>query len=124
MKQQTTINLNGTMYPIKFGYGAIKILAEYLGTDSYDETVREVFDTLKVLSDAEESGNLPPFSISDKLGYITKASLKFCDPQNDFDLDDVCQAYLSDPELLKIVFEEFVKAMPRPKTPEPIKKRR
>ncbi len=120
------ITINNTSYPIKFGYGAIRILGIYLKQASYDETVKEVNRMLEILATAEKEGKQIPFDISDGLGYVVKAGLEFANPDaEDFDVDELCQAYLLDLEILKTTFEAFMDAMPKPKAPvEPVGKRK
>jgi hypothetical protein len=125
MSTPAKIKINNTTYPIKFGYGAIRILGIYLGKPSYDETVKEVQRLLSVLTDSEKAGTPPPFAISDGLGFVIKSGLEFANPDDIFDNDDLCQAYLTEPEILKTVFECFMDAMPKPKiSADPLGKNR
>lgn len=112
------IEINGTPYPVKYGYGAIKILGRYLQTDGYDVTVKEVSALLATLAAAEKSGGGIPFSVTDALGYLLKAGLEYADPDNDLPLDDVTEFVLQNPDTLKPVFELFSESMPKPKAPE------
>jgi len=120
-----TINIDGTEYPIRFGYGAIRMLGATLNAPGYDTTVKRVIDILKQLTLAEKEGQGIPFEVTDTLGYLLLAGLDNA-AENDFEHTALCDFVLKNPESLKKVFELFMEAMPkaRPEKKSLPKKRR
>lgn len=112
---KNTIEINGTSYPIKYGYGAIRALGVYLNTPGYDTTIEKVNQLLQQLANAEKDGVSILFEVTDALGYLLLAGLDNADPDNDFEHTDLCDVVLLNPEILKTVFETFMASMPKPK---------
>lgn len=110
-----TIEINGSQYPIKFGYGAIRALGVYLNTPGYDTTIVKVNELLQQLVAAEKEGVNISFEVTDALGYLLLAGMDNADPDNEFEHTDLCDIILLNPELLQPVFEVFMASMPKPK---------
>ena len=119
-----TIQIDGTDYPIKFGYGAIRNLGLWLNASGYDETIKKVNEILQKLTVAEKEGTGIPFEVTDTLGYLLLAGLDNAG-ENDFEHTLLVDFVLSNPDSLTKVFELFMAAMPKakPEKKSPPKKR-
>jgi hypothetical protein len=112
---KNTIKIDGKEYPIKFGYGAIKILGTYLETNGFDSTVLTVTDILQRLTDSEAQKVGIPFEVTDTLGYLVLCGLENADSNFDLDHAEICDFVLMNADILPDIFELFRLAMPQPK---------
>lgn len=112
MKKQIKISVNGTSYPMHFGYGANRRLGSYLGIDSYDGTVQKVIDVINQMSTQEKDGGKLPFETMDAIGYMVVSAI----PKDaELEMEDVVDVLFQDMELIKKIFDAWADAMPRTK---------
>jgi hypothetical protein len=109
------IVINGVSYPIKFGYGALRILGRTWGCDD----LQEVYSRLGRLGDLVK-GNLS-FESMDVLGDITHAGITSLDNEVDITADDVVTAFIKDPDQMVMIMKEFMGSLPQQ---EPAKKKK
>jgi hypothetical protein len=109
------IVINEVSYPIKFGYGALRILGRTWGCDD----LQEVFSRLGKLGDLV-NGKLG-FESMDMLGDITLAGIRSQNSDVDLTADDVVNAFLYAPDQMARVMQEFTASLPKT---EPAKKKK
>lgn len=123
--KQITVTILNNVYPVKFGYGAIRTLGTMWGLNGFTEVVEKVgglvpkdgdtaemlkFDSLEALADVVWAGVLNAAKPDDAMV---------------FERGDVVDAFFQDMNILKEVFELFMASMPQQKQPvEPPKKKR
>ncbi|WP_435624473.1 hypothetical protein [Flagellimonas sp.] len=117
MDKALNIELNGTPYPLEFGYGSVKLLGKYLNDDTYDGTVAIIQQLLSGLSDKEQKGKKLSFKMLDCLGYLVISGIENADPDLDHGVKPkhIVDLLFSEPEMLIPVVEAFVDQMPKPK---------
>ena len=108
------IVINEVSYPVKFGYGALKILGKTWGCSN----LQEVFSRLGKLGDLGQ-GKLS-FEGMDILGHITLSGIRSQTTTVDITVDDVVEALMHAPDVMAQIMQEFAASLPNQ---EPAKKK-
>jgi hypothetical protein len=116
--QTVTIEVQGTSYGMKFGYGALRMLGKNWKCDD----LQEVFSRLGKLGDFS-TGKLG-FEALDTIGDITLAAIAVGDnPDYDFDRNELVNVLMKNPDKMGEVITAFVASMPN-QEPEGAKKKK
>lgn len=121
--KKVTIKVNGVPYPVKFGYGAIRLLGSIWKLNGFVEVVEKVGSLVP-------SGKGKNFDLSfenlDCIGDIIWAGItNASNNEVDVQREEAVDAFFQDMESLATVFELFMESMPSQKEPvEPPKKKR
>lgn len=123
--KQITINIDGKKYPVKYGYGAIRLLGDMWGLKGYAEVVEKVGG---LVPEGDDTAVMLKFENLELLADVILAGISNAenwDRHNEIERDTVINAFFDDMDMLKDVFELFMASMPRAKEPvEPPKKKR
>lgn len=103
------IKIEGTVYPLKFGYGALKRLGIMWGEESMDGIFSRFTNAFKELEKD------PKFEHIDVIGQMTLAGILNADPSVDLDSDAIVQDIMfnNNFEKMQIVSQLFVDSMPK-----------
>jgi hypothetical protein len=130
---KNTIEVNGTVYPIRFGYGAIKKMGRLFEKDSYDDVVAEINKVIVYFASLEErlkaeqqkdaealsyEGVKMPFDVLDILGGIFQAGIMYANEDEAPELGNIVDAILSDPKTAQAPLMELIEKLPKAKMPE------
>lgn len=110
------ITLDGTEYPIHFGYGAIR----YLGRIWNLNGPQEVFERFGKLFDGKEAAG--SFDQMEAMGWLIIAGISNAD-QDPPELNAVVDQVMKDPTLMEVVMTEFQRSLPQG-NPQPTPKGR
>ena len=104
------IEIEGVSYPVKFGYGALKVLGRTWGKTD----LQEVFSCLGKLGDLG-NGKLG-FESMDMLGDITLAGILSQDPAAVLNRDQVVEMFMQQPEVMSAIMTQFAASLPNQET--------
>lgn len=108
MKKIISIEIEGVKHPIKYGYGAYKLLARKWGVDRISGLAKH-FGKLGFKKGVE-----PTFDQYDVLGEIGLAGVLFAnDKCEDVTADDVVQFLFHNPKVLEDIMTEFMASFPK-----------
>jgi len=101
-----TINIAGTSYPLKYGYGAFRLLGEYWNQKGIQGVIK-VFNENFTNMDKEQE-----FDALNKIGDLVNAGIENAGGET-IERDEILQEVMfKDAEKLQIVMDEFVKSIP------------
>jgi hypothetical protein len=101
-----TINIAGTSYPLKYGYGAFRLLGEYWNQKGIQGVIK-VFNESFANMDKEQE-----FDALNKIGDLVNAGIENAGGET-IERDEILQEVMfKDAEKLQIVMDEFVKSIP------------
>lgn len=118
MAKELYIDIDGTHYPMKFGWGACQYLGEYLGESTYDGTVQKVGHVVQTFADQEKNGGALPFDAMNTLAYMMMSGIRNHLPMGEklqLELDQVVGVLIQDVDSLADKVSAFMDALPRPK---------
>lgn len=120
MNKASKITINGKQYPIKFGYGATRLLGKYWGLPGFMDVVNTVSG---IVPKTEDGDPQLLFENLDKMADVVFAGISNASKQEvDIDTDDIIDALFEDMEQLALVFQLFAESMPKAQeTPQPKK---
>jgi hypothetical protein len=101
-----TINIAGTSYPLKYGYGAFRLLGEYWNQKGIQGVIK-VFNESFANMDKEQE-----FDALNKIGDLVNAGIENAGGET-IERDEILQEVMfKDAEKLQTVMDEFVKSIP------------
>jgi len=101
-----TINIAGTSYPLKYGYGAFRLLGEYWNQKGIQGVIK-VFNESFANMDKEQE-----FDALNKIGDLVNAGIENAGGET-IERDEILQEVMfKDAEKLQIVMDEFVNSIP------------
>jgi len=101
-----TINIAGTSYPLKYGYGAFRLLGEYWNQKGIQGVIK-VFNENFTNMDKEQE-----FDALNKIGDLVNAGIENAGGET-IERDEILQEVMfKDAEKLQTVMDEFVKSIP------------
>ncbi|MEO0573209.1 MAG: hypothetical protein AAF039_15995 [Bacteroidota bacterium] len=107
------ITINGIDYPVKFGYGAIRLLGDIWQLNGFIEVVEKVSGLIPEKGDMELS-----FETLDCVGDIIWAGIANAAKEDEAEKvsrSDAVDAFFNDVESVKQIFELFMTSMPKGK---------
>lgn len=112
------IKIDGTEYPIKFGYGAFKLLGykwNCKGVQGVAQKFQEVFP--------ENGSEDLEFEQGDKLGDLALAGMETAGVEDLPNRDDlVNELMFVNPSLIEVIMNAFAESFPKSGNPQPRKK--
>lgn len=112
-----SIEIKGTKYPVKFGYGAFRILGEMWGEKGVQSVSKKFQDIFN------GSGEEISFEQTDMLGDLVIAGVENAQPEITlpFDRDDAAQEVLFSEDKLTAIMHAFTESFPKSGNPKPRK---
>lgn len=103
------IKIEDESYPIKFGYGSLRLLGEYWGVKGFQE-VGEKVNSLIPKTDGEDIS----FEMMSGIGAIVKAGITNAAKEDvAVSVDEIVDALFENMSVITTVFELFVESMPK-----------
>lgn len=129
MDKKLIIQVNGKPYPVKYGYGAIRMLGESWNLSGLTEVYLHVLKILAVTDKDPEKVDLDTVNEEDLgksilqfenleiIKEVAFVGVQYASKGEDLevDSDDVMDSLLADMSLLSEVFQAFIKSMPQGK---------
>ena len=104
---KTVINIEGTTYPIKFGYGAFRIMGKKWGCAGINQTMQR-------LSVLDKMGEELTFEQEDVISDMILAGIEFADPEvKPPHQNQIMDALLKDMGVLTAVTNDLVNSLPQ-----------
>jgi hypothetical protein len=123
--KQINIHIDDKTYPIRFGYGAIRLLGEAWNLKGYAQVIEKVGG---LVPQDGETADMLHFDTLESLAEVIHAGIANAgdyDQGLDIDRKNIIDAFFEDMDILVKVFELFMASMPQQKRPvEPPKKKR
>ena len=114
------ITIAGTAYPLKFGFGAFRILGEKWNCKGVQGVINEFQNLFP--QEKEQEVDIT-FEASDKLADVAFAGISNACAEELPDVDDCINALLFEGQL-QVVMNAFTKSLPKQGNPMPVKKTR
>ena len=103
----TQINIEGKTYPIKFGYGAFRIMGKKWGCKGINETMQH-------LSVLDNMGEDLTFEQEDVISDMILAGIEFANPEAEIPhQNQIMDALLKDMTVLTSVTNDLVNSLPQ-----------
>ena len=111
------IKIQGEKYPIKFGYGAFRILGnkwKCSGVQAVAKQFQNIFP--------EGGSDDIEFEQGDMIGDLVLAGMENAGVDSTPEKDDIINEVLFDSDKLNVVMQAFADSFPKPGNPQPRKK--
>lgn len=109
------ITITGKSYPVKYGYGAIKLMARAWGVKSFEAVGEEINRLATALGTLDKKNKGLELGLLDKLAELVLAGVYNFDKTliGTLEVDDVVEALLEDITVLPGIFQELTQSLPK-----------
>ena len=109
------MTVNGKGYPVKYGYGAIKLMARAWGVKSFEAVGQEITRLATSLSNLDKKNKGLELDVLDKLAELVLAGIYNYDKTliGTLEVDNVVEALLEDITVLPGIFQELTQSLPK-----------
>ena len=103
------LKINEKEYPVKFGFGANRILGEMWKINTYSGVIKKVSETFAKMPKDKE----PPMKVLKAIGDLVLSGVLNYTHDAEVDSDDVVESLLNNTEVMVKIVELYIGQMPK-----------